>query len=296
MHKLLFSGQLLPDHDPVRARAKLLAMLGATESQSDLLFSGQPQIIKRNLPADEAERYRLLLAKRGIVVEIDPPLPAPAAFPTLVFDDTPEPVSPAVLPRQAPVNPKPAPAILSPEHEQITCPQCGELQPKRTLCRACATDMPRFLAARLEAEAPVRLVPKVQPIAGRSGYDGRRFPKMTGVIVLALVALFVFGAIPNPVRSSGERAGAGNPVAVTETAASDVIVYTTTTCGACKEAKRYLQQRGIDFDERNVEEDTDYLREFNALGGRGVPFLIVHGKTMLGFDAERFETLFAGGD
>lgn len=39
---------------------------------------------------------------------------------------------------------------------EIICPKCGEHQPPRNLCRACATDMPRFLAARKAAEEEER--------------------------------------------------------------------------------------------------------------------------------------------
>lgn len=39
---------------------------------------------------------------------------------------------------------------------EVVCPKCGELQPPRNLCRACAIDMPRFLAARQAAEEEAR--------------------------------------------------------------------------------------------------------------------------------------------
>lgn len=39
---------------------------------------------------------------------------------------------------------------------EVICPKCGEQQPPRNLCRACAIDMPRFLAARKAAEEEER--------------------------------------------------------------------------------------------------------------------------------------------
>ena len=54
--------------------------------------------------------------------------------------------------------PTPSLASLSGEgaEEEIVCPNCGERQSKRLLCRACATDMPMGIAAKLEAEQQAR--------------------------------------------------------------------------------------------------------------------------------------------
>jgi glutaredoxin len=76
---------------------------------------------------------------------------------------------------------------------------------------------------------------------------------------------------------------------------ADIEIYTTTVCPYCKEAKAYMDARGIEYLEKDVEHDMDLRRELRARGGRGVPYLFVYGEPMRGFDAARFETLRAEG-
>ena len=66
---------------------------------------------------------------------------------------------------------------------------------------------------------------------------------------------------------------------------SKVIVYSTSWCGPCKNAKRLLNDRGIGFQEIDIEEigmSRDDL--YDITGGRTVPQIVVDGKTIGGFD------------
>lgn len=85
-------------------------------------------------------------------------------------------------------------------------------------------------------------------------------------------------------RGAQERA----PLSVAE---ADVEIFTTTECGVCHAAKAYMDARGISYAEKNVEENEDYLREFYARGGRGVPYIFVGDESMSGFDPERLERM-----
>ncbi|HYJ18598.1 MAG TPA: glutaredoxin family protein [Burkholderiales bacterium] len=62
-----------------------------------------------------------------------------------------------------------------------------------------------------------------------------------------------------------------------------VKLYTTTWCGYCKRAKAYLQARGTSFQEIDVETSAQGQREFQALGGRGVPVILVGNQRMDGY-------------
>lgn len=68
-----------------------------------------------------------------------------------------------------------------------------------------------------------------------------------------------------------------------------IVMYTTARCPACKAAKRYMAQRGISYDEKDVEATPSYLAEFQQLGGRGVPLILVGDKRMEGFNPKAFE-------
>lgn len=184
MHKLVFTGQILEGFSADAVRAQLLGLLKLPAEESHRVFSGAPVTLKRNLSAADAQRYLKHLNSLGIGVRIDPPIGGASPFPTLIIDDTPEepeppPAPPAKAPEAAPPAPAAPPAMTA--TDEVVCPKCSERQPKRTLCRACATDMPRFLAAQEAAEAEIRAA-RLQGIAGVPGVpqDARALTSAAG--------------------------------------------------------------------------------------------------------------------
>lgn len=81
----------------------------------------------------------------------------------------------------------------------------------------------------------------------------------------------------------GTKAGAAK--------AGQVTMYSTSWCGHCKNARNYFAARRIAYREIDVEKSAEAAREFKALGGDGVPLILVGGKAMSGFDPESFEAL-----
>lgn len=73
--------------------------------------------------------------------------------------------------------------------------------------------------------------------------------------------------------------------------AAKVKLYTTTWCGYCKKAKAYLQARGTPFQEIDVENSAQGKSEFSALGGRGVPVILVGNQRMDGYSEGGLEGL-----
>ena len=80
-----------------------------------------------------------------------------------------------------------------------------------------------------------------------------------------------------------------------DSASGDVIIYTTSWCGACKKAVAWLEDKGIDYEERDIEDDpeaeAEYLRK--ARGRRGVPLIDVGGQIMQGFSPSRLQQMLA---
>jgi glutaredoxin len=74
-------------------------------------------------------------------------------------------------------------------------------------------------------------------------------------------------------------------------AAGQVTMYSTSWCGHCKNARNYFAANRVAYREIDVEKSAEAARDFKALGGRGVPLILVGGKAMRGFDAESFEAL-----
>ncbi|MCP3662483.1 MAG: DUF4124 domain-containing protein [Gammaproteobacteria bacterium] len=71
-----------------------------------------------------------------------------------------------------------------------------------------------------------------------------------------------------------------------------VIMYSTVWCGVCKKAKAYFTRKNIPYKEYDVERDAKGIRDFKAMGGRGVPVILVGNRRMNGFTAESFEKLY----
>jgi glutaredoxin len=83
--------------------------------------------------------------------------------------------------------------------------------------------------------------------------------------------------------------GAGKPVVAA--AAGGVKIYTTTWCGYCKQAKAYMQARGTRFQEIDVENSAQGQAEFRAIGGRGVPVILVGNRRMDGYSQGSLEAM-----
>ena len=198
--KLIFSGQLQPGRELAEVKAGLPDVMKIPLEHVERLFSGNPVVIKRGLPVSKLPAYQDLLRKAGLQVEVE-------HEPNEHVLDL-EPMSES--------SPLPAQAAALPI-EEMTCPQCGATQPKRTLCRDCGIDMPRFAAAQevlrtqAHSAAPVNIqaayaaaamLPdeEVPPIFGFS-FDGRLnrmrylIYALAAYVVMILTGLIVAGSM-----------------------------------------------------------------------------------------------------
>lgn len=71
-----------------------------------------------------------------------------------------------------------------------------------------------------------------------------------------------------------------------------VLMYSTTRCGACKQARRYFEQQGIRFTEKKIDESKEAYAEFEKLGANGVPVIFVGRKRLNGFSRAAFDNVF----
>ncbi len=72
---------------------------------------------------------------------------------------------------------------------------------------------------------------------------------------------------------------------------SNVIVYSSNSCGYCTLAKEYLQEKGVSYEEKNISTDPTAKKELIQKGYRGVPVIIVNGEEIVGFDKAKLEEL-----
>ncbi len=64
-----------------------------------------------------------------------------------------------------------------------------------------------------------------------------------------------------------------------------ILIYSTSWCQPCKLAKKLLQERGLEFQEIDIEEK-GWSREdlFDITGGRTVPQVVINDDTIGGYD------------
>ena len=67
----------------------------------------------------------------------------------------------------------------------------------------------------------------------------------------------------------------------------DVVVYTSNTCPYCTLAKNYLEEKGIQYTEKNVQTDKVARQELMSMGHMGVPVLVIDGEEIVGLIKKR---------
>lgn len=71
---------------------------------------------------------------------------------------------------------------------------------------------------------------------------------------------------------------------------SQVNIYTTPTCGWCKLAKAYFQEKKVKYQEYDVTQNNEAAHEMiHKSGQRGVPVIIIDDEVIVGFDKTGIE-------
>lgn len=213
--QLIFAGEVLEGFQAAEVRRTVGERLKLDDARLDKLFSGAQVIIKRGLTAPVANQWVAQFRAMGAKLHVrDEPLalhpamaspaappavqaPAPAAPrlvtpPPMVLAPIAEAAVPAppaageglsLLPLGDP-HAAPAPAPIATHAAEtadtITCPVCGEEQPKRILCRACAADMPRGIANKLAEEEAERARRREEALARRGVRPGSAAQRKAG--------------------------------------------------------------------------------------------------------------------
>jgi len=69
-----------------------------------------------------------------------------------------------------------------------------------------------------------------------------------------------------------------------------VIVYSTSTCPWCARVKSFLKEKGIGFEDINVDEDKKAAKEMIKISGQmGVPVIVIGKEVIVGFDERALE-------
>ena len=75
--------------------------------------------------------------------------------------------------------------------------------------------------------------------------------------------------------------------------AKRVVMYSASWCGICKQAKSYFRSKSIAFTEYDIDTSAKGKKDFEKLGGKGVPIILVGNQRMNGFSPANFDALYS---
>jgi len=91
-------------------------------------------------------------------------------------------------------------------------------------------------------------------------------------------------ARPSPAVEPAPPKPSSDPSPVAEArAAHEVILYTTSWCPYCRQAKAFFESRGIPYTDYDIEKDPEAAARKKQMTGGGVPFAIVNGEYISGY-------------
>jgi len=94
-------------------------------------------------------------------------------------------------------------------------------------------------------------------------------------------------AVVSTLKKSVPAAQANQPAA----AKGRIKLLTTSWCGYCRQARAYLNSRGIPFEDLDVEKSAQGKQEYRELEGRGVPIILVGNQRMNGYSQAQLDTM-----
>lgn len=93
-------------------------------------------------------------------------------------------------------------------------------------------------------------------------------------------------ARPRPFASAASLPASRRP------AAAGVVVYTTSWCGWCRKTLAWLDERGVDYENRDIERSDDWRSELvEKTGSVSIPVVEIDGQIVRGYDPARMGEL-----
>jgi uncharacterized membrane protein YhaH (DUF805 family) len=142
-YKIVFTGELMPAAALDAVKDNLARLFKSERNKIDALFTGNPVALKRDLTADEAEKYIGALQNAGAKVYKEQDLAASLSL--VETDDH----------RTTPLE----------ETARMTCPKCGHEQVKAIECTACGIVIEKYLARQAQLAEAAASAPAPAPVA-----------------------------------------------------------------------------------------------------------------------------------
>lgn len=71
-----------------------------------------------------------------------------------------------------------------------------------------------------------------------------------------------------------------------------VVLYSAEWCAYCKAARAYFNAKQVPFIERDIEKSSQAHRDYQNLGGQGVPLITINHRVLRGFDKAAFKVAY----
>lgn len=73
-----------------------------------------------------------------------------------------------------------------------------------------------------------------------------------------------------------------------------VLLYATSWCGYCEKTRELLNKNNIEFHEYDIEKSAEGREQYDRLGVKGVPVLLIKGEVVGGYDPSKILELTSG--
>ena len=110
---------------------------------------------------------------------------------------------------------------------------------------------------------------------GRVQYGERAPPGAKARPIESRVSSYGGPAIVSGAAPVSRSASAGAP--------PEIRMYATGWCPHCKRAREYFARKGLRYTELDIEQSAQARAEYDSLGARGVPVILVGAQRMTGF-------------
>ena len=78
-------------------------------------------------------------------------------------------------------------------------------------------------------------------------------------------------------------------VACDASASNDIVLYGAVWCGYCEQTRQLLASHNVDYCEYDIERSAEGYRQYQSLGGGGVPLVLFNGEVIRGYNKPEIE-------
>lgn len=98
------------------------------------------------------------------------------------------------------------------------------------------------------------------------------------LIIAAVVVILNWSTVTNIISPLPDYAAAHD---------GKVILYATSWCGYCEKTRELLNENNIEYHEYDVEKSHQGRKQYQRLGVKGVPVLLINGEVLKGYNPSR---------